>query len=102
MNVEDFDESTANELIDNIFINITLDPSDHFDSVSTYGTGEEGSITLQFKVECEANSFGLNCLTSKDLLLFTFNCVVCFTRNNSVMYSEWYMYWYTESDILYT
>ena len=63
MKVEDFDSGSDNELIADIIINLNLLPSESFNSVGKYGTGAGGSITLQFKVECDDNYYGLDCGT---------------------------------------
>ena len=61
VNVEDYDSDSDNELIANIFIDLFLFPGDGFNSVGSYGTNTGGYITLQFKVECNDNYYGLDC-----------------------------------------
>ena len=51
------------DLIANIFIDHILEPSEDFTSVGTYGRGNGGNITMQFKVSCDTDYYGLNCGT---------------------------------------
>ena len=52
-----------NDLIANIFIDLSLELNDAFTAMESYGTGSGGSIVLQFKVECNDNYYGLDCGT---------------------------------------
>lgn len=63
VNVIDVDFGTVDDLVADIFIDRTLDPSPTFTPTGSYGGGSGGSIRLQFRVECNDNYFGLDCGT---------------------------------------
>ena len=62
VNVQDIDPQ-FHDLIADIFIDLILDPSESFNPVGTYGMRSGGSITLQFKVMCNADYYSLDCAT---------------------------------------
>ena len=65
VNVIDRDVS-YHDLIANIRINLILNPNASFTSLGKYGTGNGGSITLQFKVTCNTNYYGHTCTHCTD------------------------------------
>ena len=60
--VHDNDGLTSDDLVDQVYVDISLSPSDSFTSYQYYaGIHGNSRIELRFRVRCEANYYGTDC-----------------------------------------
>ena len=60
----DEDSNSANDLLDNIFIDLTLSQTDDFTATSAYtGISDRVTVNMRFRVRCDNNFYRSDCVT---------------------------------------
>jgi hypothetical protein len=62
--VEDYDPSSSNDLVDDVYATIILTPNSSFTSRRVYdGINRNSRVELSFRLQCTSNFYGSDCAT---------------------------------------